>query len=351
MIIFQKQLLYGLNRETGYVKENLVFQPLTDDLRRNYEAVKNELINNGTASAVCASSTTVTNITAEEYGLKWEGMEPQSNTSFVLMEEGGDYIRTNGLTLLAGRDIDLDHYSQDTLSCVVNEASVQVLGFKQPVGKIIMDEDQPWKIVGVVKDFLIGDPGEASKPVLIKGGRGKGYLSIRLSSNQQSLQAVQHIEAILKKYNPNFLTELQFADDMYAAKFKQSKNAGMLINIFAFLAIFVSCLGLLGLSAYVAENRTKEIGIRKVLGASVASITSLLTRSFVQLILVAIIIASPLSWWFMNNFLLRFSYRTTLNAWVLASAGAAAIGIALFTIAFQTIRAAISNPVKSLRAE
>jgi putative ABC transport system permease protein len=350
-IIFQKQILYGLNRETGFVKDNLVFQPLTDDLRRNYNAVKNELINSGTASSVCAANTTVTNISYEESGLKWAGMDPKSNTSFVLIYEGGDFIRTNGLTLLAGRDIDLDRYAGDTLSCLVNEASLKVLGFKEPIGQVIIDEDKRWKIVGVVKDFLIGDPGEASKQVLIKGGKGDGYLSIRLSNNQGALQAAQQAEAILKKYNPNFLTEMRFADEAYAAKFKQTKNTGSLINIFAFLAIFVSCMGLLGLSIHMAENRTKEIGIRKVLGASVAGITTLLARSFIRLILVAIVIASPLSWLFMNNFLLRFSYRTNLNAWVLVAAGAAAIGIALFTIAFQTVRAAIANPVKSLRTE
>lgn len=352
-IIFQKQITYGLNRETGFLTENLVFQPVTDDLRKNYTAVKNELINSGTASSVCISNTTVTDIAIEESGLKWTGMDPGSNPSFVLIGESGDFIRTNGLTLLAGRDIDLDRYADDTLSCVVNEASVKVLGFKQPIGQIIIDEEKRWKIVGVVKDFLIGDPGEASRQVLIKGGKvnGNGHLSIRLSKNQGTLQAAQRAEAILEKYNPNFLTEVRFADDAYAAKFKQTKNTGSLINIFAFLAIFVSCMGLLGLSTYMAESRTKEIGIRKVLGASVAGITTLLARNFIQLILVAIVIASPLSWLFMNNFLLRFSYRTTLNVWVLVTAGTAAIGIALFTIAFQTIRAAIANPVKNLRAE
>lgn len=349
--IFQKQILYGLNRETGFKKENLVFQPLTYDLRKNYTAVKNELINAGVASSLCTSNTTITNIAYEESGLKWAGMDPGLNTAFVLIHEGGDFIRTNGLTLLAGRDIDLDRYAGDTLSCLVNEASLKIMGFKEPIGQVIIDEDKRWKIVGVVKDFLIGDPGEASKQVLIKGGRGDGYLSIRLSDSKGTLQAAQQTEAILKKYNPNFITDMRFADEAYAAKFKQTKNTGSLINIFAFLAIFVSCMGLLGLSTYMAENRTKEIGIRKVLGASVAGITALLARSFIQLILVAIVIASPLSWLFMNNFLQKFSYRTPLSAWVLAAAGAAAITIALFTIAFQTIRAATANPVKSLRAE
>lgn len=351
-IIFQKQILYGLNRDTGYEKENLVFQSLTADLRKNYAAVKNELINSGAASSVCTSNTTVTNIAIEESGLEWAGMEPGSNASFVLIQEDGDFIRTNGLTLLAGRDIDLNRYAGDTLSCVVNEASLKLLGFKQPIGQVIVDVDKRWTIVGVVKDFLVGDPGEASKQVLIKGGTSdNGFLSIRLNSNHGTMQAAEQAETILKKYNPDFLTELRFADEAYAAKFSQIKNTGSLIRIFAFLAIFVSCIGLLGLSTYMTENRTKEIGIRKVLGATVAGITALLTRSFIQLILAAMVIASPLSWWFMNNFLLRFSYRTSLSAWVLVGGGAMAIGIALFTIAFQTIRAASANPVKSLKAE
>lgn len=350
-IIFHKQILHGLNRETGFVKENLIFQQMTDDVRKNYTAIKNELINSGIATSICASNTAVTNIRYEESGLKWAGMDPNLNTAFVLVHEGGDFIRTNGLTLLAGRDIDLDRYAGDTLSCLVNEASLKVLGFKEPIGQVIIDEDKRWKIVGVVKDFLIGDPGEASKQVLIKGGRGDGDLSIRLSDNRGTLQAAQQAEAIIKKYNPDFITDIRFADDAWQSKFKQTRNTGLLINTFAFLAIFVSCMGLLGLATYMAENRTKEIGIRKVLGASVAGITALLASSFVRLILIAIVIASPLSWLLMNSFLQKFSYRTTLNVWVLVIAGTAAIAIALLTIAFQTIRAATANPVKSLRAE
>ena len=350
-VIFQKQIRYGLNRETGFVKENLVFQTLNPDLRKNYAALKNELINTGTATAVCMSSTTVTDITAEESGLKWSGMDPKANPAFVLMDEGGDFIRTNGLTLAAGRDIDLASFSEDTLSCVVNETSVKVLGFKEPVGQIIMDEDQRWKIVGVVKDFLIGEPDQASKPVLIKGGKGNGILTIRLGGNPASFQTVQQAETTVKKYNPEYLTEFRFADEAYAAKFQQARNIGSLINTFAFVAIFISCIGLLGLSTCMAENRTKEIGIRKVLGASIAGITALLARSFIQLILISIVIASPLSWFFMNNFLRQFSYRTTLSIWVLVAASGAALAIALFTISFQTIRAALMNPVESLRTE
>ena len=350
-VIFQKQIRYGLNRETGFIKENLVTHTLTNDLQKNYAIVKNELINTGTAVAVCQSNTSVTRITGAESGLKWAGMDPKANPAFVLLSESGGFIRTNGLTMAAGRDIDLEKHPADTISCVINESAAKVLGFKDPIGQIIKDEEVNWTIVGVVKDFLIGEPDQAMDPVLIKGSIWGGIINIRLAGGPSSLRHVQQAQEILKKYNPNFLTDLQFADEDYAAKFRQAKNIAILISSFAVLAIFISCMGLLGLSTYMAENRIKEIGIRKVLGASVAGITTLLTRDFVKLILVSIGIASPLAWIFMNFFLRQFSYRTSLDAWVLAVAGGGTLLIALFTISFQTIRAALMNPVKSLRTE
>jgi ABC-type antimicrobial peptide transport system permease subunit len=350
-VIYQKQIRYELDRELGFSKDNLVFHPMTADLRRNYAAVKNELIGSGTALSVSESSTTVTRDAGEESGLKWAGMDPRNNPWFVLIMENGDFIRTSGLTLVAGRDIDIDKYPGDTLSCVINETSVKVLGFKSPLGQIIRDVDERWKIVGVVKDFLVDNPDEEFSPVLIKGAVNDGYISIRISGSRPFIQNARQAEAILKKYNPEYITDLQFADKDYAAKFEQVRNTAMLINTFAFIAIFVSCMGLLGLATYMAENRTREIGIRKVLGSSIAAIVSLLARDFVRLILISIVIASPLAWLFMQPFLLHFTYRTPVSAWVLAISGAAALLLALATIGFQTIRAAMANPVKSLRAE
>jgi putative ABC transport system permease protein len=350
-VIYQKQIRYELDREVGFSKDNLVFHPMTADLRRNYAAVKNELIGSGTALSVSESNTTVTRNVGQESGLKWAGMDPRINPWFVLIMEDGDFIRTNGLTLVAGRDIDIEKYPGDTLSCVINETSVKVLGFKSPLGQIIRDVDERWKIVGVVKDFLVGDPNQASEPVLIKGAVNAGYISIRISGNGPFVQNARRAEAILKKYNPEYITDLQFADKDYADKFEQVRNTAMLINTFTFIAIFVSCMGLLGLATYMAESRTREIGIRKVLGSGIAAIVSLLARDFVRLILISIVIASPLAWLFMQSFLLHFTYRTPLNAWVLAISGAAALLLALATIGFQTIRAAMANPVKSLRVE
>ncbi len=350
-VIYQKQIRYELDRELGFAKDDLVFHPVTADLSRNYAAVKNELLGTGTASSVSESSTTVTRNEGAESGLKWEGMNPRDNVWFILMMENGDFVRTTGLTLLAGRDIDIQKYPADTLSCVINEASVKVLGFKNPVGQIIRDVDERWKIVGIVKDFLVDDPGQASQPVLIKGAVGAGYISIRLSGSRPFLQNARQAEAILRKYNPQYLTELQFADKDYAAKFQEVRNTATLINTFALIAIFVSCMGLLGLATYMAENRTREIGIRKVLGSSISGIVSLLAKDFVRLILISIVIASPLAWIFMNNFLHHYAYRTQVDIWVLIASGAAALLLALVTISFQVVRAALQNPVKNLRTD
>ena len=350
-VIYQKQIRHELSREVGFAKKEVVYQTLNADLRRNYAAVKNELIGTGVAESVSASNAPVSQIMSMESGLKWDGMDPNANPGFILLSEGGGFVQTNGLTLIAGRDIDIDKYPGDTLSCVINEASVKALGFKEPIGRIIQDEDVHWKIVGVVKDFLAGDPNQAADPALIKGGISTGVLNIRLSESRPFFENVQRVEAILKKYNPNFLTNLQFADQDYAAKFQQARNVAMLINTFAFIAIFVSCMGLLGLATYMTENRTREIGIRKILGASVAGIVSLLASDFVRLIGLSILIASPLAWFFMNSFLSHYSYRTEVNGWVLIISGAAALLMALTTISFQVIRAALRNPVRNLRTD
>jgi ABC-type antimicrobial peptide transport system permease subunit len=205
--------------------------------------------------------------------------------------------------------------------------------------------------VGVVKDFLAGSPDRATLPLLVKGGVGDGVINIRLNTTRPFTENMRRTEAILKKYNPGYLTDLQFTDKDYEEKFRQARNTGVLIHMFTLIAIFVSCMGLLGLATYMAENRTREIGIRKVLGSSIAGIVMLLARDFVKLILISVIIASPLAWLFMKFFLQHFYYRISPNAWVLAASGAAAMLMALFTISFQVIRAALNNPARNLRTD
>ncbi|HKH62145.1 MAG TPA: ABC transporter permease [Flavitalea sp.] len=346
-IVFHKQISHEQNRELGFVKENLLFHPLTDDLRKNYSLVKNELLTSGTATSVSKSTSPITWSAGSVSGLNWPGQDPKQNISFELVSTSGDFIKTNGLTLIAGRDIDVEKFPTDTASCLINETAVRATGLKNAIGQSISGN----KIVGVVKDYLIGSPKQATPAVLITGRDDANFLSIRLNSNYPSLENLENVENILKRYNPNFLTEYQFADTEYASKFKQSKDVASLMNTFTLIIIFISCMGLFGLAMYIAENRTKEIGIRKVLGASVARITSLLAGDFIKLVMIAVLIASPLAWLFMTSFIRHFEYRTDISWWILIASGSGALFMAILTISFQSVRAAIGNPIKSLRTE
>ena len=346
-IVFHKQINHEQNRELGFVKDNLIFHPLTEDLRKNYSLVKNELLNSGAAVFVSKSSSPVTWSAGSVSGLTWPGQDPKANISFELVSSTGDFVKTNGLTLASGRDIDVEKFPTDTASCIINETAVQVPGLQNPIGQSISGN----KIVGVVKDYLIGSPKMATPAVLITGKDDANFVSMRLNSNHPSLANLEKVENILKKYNPNFLTEYQFADEEYAAKFKQAKDVASLMNTFTLIIIFISCMGLFGLAMYMAENRTKEIGIRKVLGASVARITSLLARDFIKLVMIAVLIASPLAWLFVTFFIRHFEYRTNISLWILMASGLGALFMALLTISFQSVKAAMGNPVKNLRTE
>jgi ABC-type antimicrobial peptide transport system permease subunit len=234
---------------------------------------------------------------------------------------------------------------------VINESTARLMKMQHPTGQLLSDEGISWKIVGVVRDFVANNPNQQTGPAIIRGESGANFISIRLSPKDATTTGAQAAEAILKKYNPGFLTELRFADEDYAAKFREAESVSQLINGFALVAIFVSCLGLLGLSIYMAENRTREVGIRKVLGASVAGISLLLTREFIKLIVIAIVIASPLAWLFMNVFLQHFTYRTSPGVDMLLISGFIALLIAIATVSFHSIKAAMANPTKSLRTE
>jgi ABC-type antimicrobial peptide transport system permease subunit len=350
-IIFRKQVNYTENRDAGFVKEELLFHSLTSDLNRQYEVVQQELMNTGMVAAICKSNMPVTRPTGWINGLDWAGGEKSRNAYFSLITTTGNFVKTNGLTLKAGRDVDYDTYRTDTASCVINESAANLLGFANPVGQLIQDGAINWKIVGIVKDFYQGAPDETAKPAMIRYDKNAGILNIRLKAGFATVPHIAIIEEILKKYNTGYITDVQFAEADFANSFKQRKSALMLINSFTLIAIFIACMGLLGLTAYMGELRKREIGIRKVLGASVARVTSLLTKDFIWLVVVAVLIASPLALLFINFFLRQFSYRTEASWWILPLSGVIAIFIAVVTISINAIRTAVANPVNSLRSE
>lgn len=350
-ILFRKQASFTENREMGFGKDGLIFHSMTNDLRKNFEAVEQELMSTGLVTAICKSNSAITRSGGGISGLEWNGREDNKYVSFGLFTSIGGFVKTNGLTLLAGRDIDYYNYKTDNKSCVINESAAKELGFANPVGQTIKEDDHTWTIIGVVKDFYQSSPGELSKPVMIRYGKDDGTISIRMQTSSISLQGIRAVEEILKKNNPGYITELQFADEDVARTFQQRKNASNLINSFTLIAIFIASMGLLGLTAYMVEMRRREVGIRKVLGASVTKVTTLLAKEFVKLVGISVLIASPLAWLFMNYFLQQFSYRTTISWWILPVTGIIAIVIAIATISFQTIKTAVGNPVNALRSE
>jgi ABC-type antimicrobial peptide transport system permease subunit len=228
------------------------------------------------------------------------------------------------------------------------------MGFKDPLGQWIKNPESSWKIVGVVKNFIPGTPYDPVYPMAIQGPpkfNWFGTLSFRLNDKGVQSENLEKITKIFRKYNPSYPFNYYFVEVSYAAKFLGEQQFGKLAGIFAALTIFISCLGLFALAAYMAENRTKEIGVRKVLGASVSAITTLLSKDFLKLVFVAFVIASPVAWWLINHWLQNFSYRVGFSWWIFALTGVLSILIALATVSYQAIKAALMNPVKSLRSE
>ncbi len=353
-IIIEQQIRYAQDRESGYNKNNLIYIFLSGDMTKNMDLIKNDLINNGVATSVTKTSAPLTEGWSSG-GAYWPGKRESDRTEFNFFNVDEDIVKTAGLTLLQGRDIDLKNYPTDSSAVLINEAALKVMGLKNPIGQVI-DNGQwntNWHIVGVVKNFIIQSPYEQIKPMVIQGPKAAWFnlLHIKFSNAHSTAYNLAATERIFKKYNPLYPFEYHFIDEAYADKFSDEQTTGTLTAFFAGLTIFISCLGLFGLATYMAENRIKEIGVRKVLGASVASITTLLSKEFVKLVIIAILIASPIAWWSMSKWLSDYTYHINISIWIFLIAGFIAIVISLFTVSFQAIKAAVANPVKSLRTE
>ena len=352
-IIVKQQIDYAQNRQTGYDKNNLVYHLFTGDIEKNYAVIKNELLSTGVASSVVKTSSPLTESWSDGWGQEWEGKDPQDKTDFNRYSQEGGLGITAGLQFVKGRDFDLKQYPSDSTGMIINESALKVMKFKEPIGKIVKDNGIEWHIVGVIKDFILTSPYEPTRPMLISGAKSGWFQTIlmKLNPNAPMAQNLQKAEAIFRKYNPEYPFEYKFVDEEYAYKFQDEQRTGTLAALFAGLSIFISCLGLFGLATYMAENRIKEIGVRKVLGASVGSITSLLSKDFIKLVFISFILAAPIAWMLMHNWLQKYTYRISIQWWVFILAGVISMLIAVATVSYQAIKAALANPVKSLRTE
>ncbi|HXB43621.1 MAG TPA: FtsX-like permease family protein, partial [Puia sp.] len=280
--------------------------------------------------------------------------ETDKKIDFVRLGSDADFVKTIGVKLLEGRDIDIYNYPTDSSAALLNESAVKVMRLKNPVGRMLKGGfGYDLHVVGVIKDFILESPFEKKvNPMMIIGP--KQFFQVihyKLNAANTTTANLAKAEEIFKKYNPQYPFEYVFADESYAKKFKDQQRTGKLATLFAGLTVFISCLGLFGLATCMAESRIKEIGVRKVLGASVANISSLLSIDFLKLVVIAYVIASPVAWYAMHKWLESYTYRIAIEWWVFASAGLLSILIASVTVAYQAIKAAVANPVQSLRTE
>ncbi|WP_317170315.1 ABC transporter permease [Limnovirga soli] len=351
-IIVKQQIDYAQSRETGYNKNNLIYHPFTGDIEKNYLLIKQELLAAGIASSVTKTSAPLTQSWSDGWGQEWEGKDPNDKTDFYRYNEDEGLGQTAGLTFVQGRDFDLKKFPTDSNAMIINESALKVMKFKNPIGQIVKDNGQEWHIVGVIKDFILTSPYEPTRPMLIAGANA-WFQTLLIKFNEQGNTAdnLQKAAAIFKKYNPEYPFDYTFVDKEYEQKFDNEQRTAKLAGLFSGLTIFISCLGLFGLATYMAENRIKEIGVRKVMGASVAGIAALLSKDFLKLVLISFVIASPVAWWAMNSWLNDYTYRTPINWWVFAIAAIGSVLIAIITVSYQAIKAAVANPVKSLRTE
>jgi ABC-type antimicrobial peptide transport system permease subunit len=319
----------------------------------NYDLIKQNLLNSGAAVSVTKCSGPITKHWSDSWGFSWQGStETDKKTNFLIMSTDADFVKTMGMQLVKGRDIDIKHYPTDSTAMLLNESALKAMRLKDPIGKIINANGRNWHVVGVVKNFILESPYEKINPMVIMGPAAWFYvMHIRLNAAHTTADNLAKAEKIFKDYNPQYPFEYVFTDESYAQKFADEQRTGKLAALFAGLTIFISCLGLFGLVTYMAENRTKEIGVRKVLGASVMNISALLSKDFLKLVIISFAIASPIAWYAMYQWLLNYAYHVGIDWWVFAGAGLIAVFIALLTVSFQSIKAAIANPVKSLRTE
>jgi len=349
-ILVYQQIQHVKNRDLGLDKDQLISMRTNDEIINRYSVIKQDLINTGVVKNSALSNSQLLSGGNNGSGLEWEGGTDTEDVLISFRYVSSDFINTTGMELVEGRGFS-ENMAKDNTNTIITASFAKLMGKESAIGKQII-RDTNYTVIGVVKDYLYGDMYGASDPVMFFNFHDEArHLFIKIDTEIATIDALSKIERVMKKNNPAFPFEYTFVDEQFETKFKSEQLVGKLSKVFALLAILISCLGLFGLAAYTAEQRSKEIGVRKVLGASVSGIVRLLSKDFLKLVGISILIAAPIAWFTMNNWLQDFAYRIEINWWIFIIAGVVAIMIALITVSFQAIKAAIANPIKSLRTE
>jgi len=349
-IIYQ-QIQHGKDRPIGFNNKGLISVNWSDDIGKNYQALKQELLSSGAAFSVCQSNSPPSQIYSNNNGWEWKNSLPvEKSVVFSTITTEYDYTKTLGIKMIDGRDFSRDF--ADSNGVILNQAAVKRMGLKNPVGEMLKWNDKPMVVIGVIPDIQMESPFRPISPLTIIFNKDwVSYVDVRINPNMSASKAISVMKPIFDKYNPSFPFEYQFADEQYAKKFNYEELVANLAAIMAVLAIFISCLGLFGLASFTAEQRVKEIGVRKVLGASIFNLWKLLSKDFVILVLIACAIAIPVAWFAMNEWLENYQYKINIGWGTFVLVVALSIAITLITVSFQSIKAAFANPAKSLRTE
>lgn len=348
-VVVYQQIQHVKNRDMGYDRENLIQIWTNGELEQNFSTIRQELLNTGAVESVCKSNSPVTAIFSNNE-VKWPGMATDQRVAFSTITTEYDYTKTMGIKMIEGRDFSREF--NDSISVIVNEAAVKMMGMENPIGKKIETNGAQHEIIGVVPDIVMDSPYQPVEPMTLLFNPGwSSTVTVRLTKTQDLPASLAKVEAVFKKINPNYPFQYRFTDVDFQKKFTDINLISRLAGIFAGLAIVITCLGLFGLAAFTAEQRTKEVGIRKIMGASVSSLVLLISKDFSRLVIIAFAIAAPFAWWFLNSFLDRYDYRISVAWWVLAGVGLFALLLALLIVSTQALKAAVANPTKSLRSE
>lgn len=349
-VVIYQQVQHVKSRDMGYDRENLIQVWTNGELETNFKTVREELVRTGAVKAVCKSNSPVTSIFSSNE-VKWQGMPSGSRVAFSTIATEYDYSETMGVKMVQGRDFSRD-FPSDSSAVVINEAALKMLGFEDPIGQKIEWGGDQFEIIGVMQDMVMADAMAEVQPLtMFLIPTWSSTITIRLNKTENLTASIAQVESVFKKLTPSYPFEYQFTDDLFNRKFSNINLISRVAGIFAGLAIAITCLGLLGLAAFTAEQRTKELGIRKVMGASVSSLVMLISKDFTRLVIFAFAIAAPLSWWYLNQFLQRYQYRIEIGYWIFGMVGLFALALTIIIVSTQALKAALANPTKSLRSE
>jgi putative ABC transport system permease protein len=351
-IVVYNQVEFSKNRPTGYDQNRLItIQMKSPDFRGKLSVLQAMLKERGVIEEMAESSSPITSVWNNSNDFRWDGKDPELKENFATIFVSPEYGKTVGWTVVEGRDLSRE-FATDSSAVLLNEAAVNYMGIKDPVGMEISWGRHQFHVIGVVKNMIMDSPyNPVRQTIYLVNERRSEWMDLKLNPAKSVHESIAIIESVFKQVIPSAPFDYKFIDDEYARKFNAEDKMGKMALVFTVLAIVVSCLGLFGLASFVAEQKVKEIGIRKVMGASVASLWQMLSKDFVILVIIACVIAIPISVYTMNDWLSKFDYRTTLSWYLFVGAGSGALVITMVTVSFQAIKAALANPVKSLRSE